>query len=67
MAKNSVCEMKDWRVEADARALIEAEAIKSDKKRLAAAKKEASRIANDMSQEVKAAKKVAKVSKKKKK
>jgi len=51
---------KKWRAESDARALIEAEAIKQDSTRMKAAKTAAKRMASEKEKEVKAAKKIAK-------
>lgn len=57
-------EDKMWRAQDDARTLIYAEAIKADKTRVAAAKREAKKMAVEKKKEATAALKVAKPVKK---
>jgi len=54
MAKDISSSERDWRAEADMRTLIEAEAIKRDPKRLAAAKKAARRCLSEKRAEAEA-------------
>ena len=58
-------DQKRWQAEDDAYTLIRAEAIKKDKSRIAAAKREAKKLAIEKQKEASAAKAVAKPIKKK--
>ena len=51
---------KEWQAECDARSLAETEEIKSDGKRLSAAKKAAKKLLKDRTKEVKSLRKIAK-------
>jgi hypothetical protein len=59
IAVSMVASEKRWREESDVRTLAEAEKIKSDRKRVGAAKKRAKVMAADAQREANAVKKVA--------
>lgn len=66
MSKNTIsANEKKWREESDARTLIEAEAIRLDKKRLSTAIKVAKSLADKKQKEAQAARKVARIKHKK--
>jgi len=66
MSKNTIsADEKKWRAESDARTLIEAEAIRLDKKRLSTATKAAKSLANEKQKEAQAARKIARIKHKK--
>ena len=57
----------DWQAESDAHTLVEAQTIKNDKKRTAAAKKAAAKMIKDQEARTKSLRSVAKPKAKKKK
>lgn len=66
MSKNTIsANEKKWREETDASTLIQAEAIRLDKKRLSAAIKVAKSLADKKQKEAQAARKVARIKHKK--
>ena len=60
VANTISCDTGEWQGQCDARTLAEAKAIMSDKKRLNAAAKQASKLAEERLQEAKAMKSISK-------